>query len=352
MSATKVPPLVGEWPSDGLESVGRCPACSASARSLLYADLTDRSYRSAPGNWRLFRCGGCACAYLDPRPDQRTAPLAYRTYYDGEPEQRDAGEREGWRRFRRALRNGYLNSTYGYRITPTSRAGRFLVPFLSRSREMADGYVRHLRLPPRHPQLLDVGCGEGAFLVAMQSLGWSVHGIEPSADAVATARARGVSVTSGTLSEGSLDAGPFDAITFRLVLEHLRDPVATLAACRRALRPGGVLWIATPSLESVAHRTFGRDWIHLEPPRHAVVYTASALTRVLTGVGFAVVALKPSRQAQWSFRMSAALAQGLPPFENAPPLSRGLAVRAARADLEALRRPEAADVIVLIAQAT
>jgi SAM-dependent methyltransferase len=349
MSATKVPPLFGEWPAEGLERVERCPLCSASTRSLLYAELTDRSYRSAPGSWRLFRCDDCSCAYLDPRPDERTAPLAYRTYYDGEPEPRD-GDRQGWPRFRRALRNGYLNATYGYRLTPTSRAGRFLVPFLPRAREMADGHVRHLRLPPGRPQLLDVGCGEGEFLVAMQSLGWSVQGIEPNADAVATAQARGVRVTGGTLSEEVLDAGALDAITFRLVLEHLRDPVATLSACRRALRPGGVLWIATPSLDSAAHRAFGRDWIHLEPPRHAVVYTASALTRVLTSVGFEVMAVKPARQARWSFRMSAALARGLSPFENAPPLSRGLALQAARADLEALRRPEAADVIVVIAR--
>ena len=63
------------------------------------------------------------------------------------------------------------------------------------------------------------------------------------------------------------------------------------------------------------------------------------------------MAVKPVRQARWSFRMSAALARGLSPFENAPPLSRGLALRAARADLDALRRAESADVIVVIARA-
>jgi 2-polyprenyl-3-methyl-5-hydroxy-6-metoxy-1,4-benzoquinol methylase len=343
--------VTGEWPAHGLERVERCPACGGTSRDLLCADLTDRTYRSAPGRWSLYRCGDCSCAYLDPRPDEATSPLAYRTYYDGAAPPRQQGPARGWRRFRRALRNGYLSSKYGYRLTPSSGVGRLAVPLLPRYRELADEHVRHLRLPAGHPRLLDVGCGEGEFLAEMQSLGWSVEGLDPSADAVAVARARGVRASKATLSEARLESGSFDAITFRLVFEHLRDPVTVLAECRRALKARGVLWIATPSLDSEAHRAFGRDWIGLEPPRHAVVYTASALARLLASTGFEVVSVRPSRQARWSFRLSDALAHGLSPFENAPPLSRRLALRAAVADLKALRRPEQADVVVVIAQA-
>lgn len=343
--------VAGEWPPHGLERVERCPACGGTSRALLYADLTDRTYRSAPGRWSLHRCGDCSCAYLDPRPDEATSALAYRTYYDGAASPREQRPSRGWRRFRRALRNGYLNARYGYRLSPASSAGRLAVPLLPRYRQLADEYVRHLRLPEGRPRLLDVGCGEGEFLAEMQSLGWSVEGLDPSADAVAVAQARGVAARQATLAEARLEPESFDAITFRLVFEHLRDPVAALTACHRALKPRGVVWIATPSLDSEAHRVFGRDWIHLEPPRHAVVYTASALARLLASTGFETVAVRPSRQARWSFRLSEALAHGLSPFENAPPLSRRLAARAAVADLRALRRPEQADVVVVIAQA-
>jgi SAM-dependent methyltransferase len=342
--------VAGEWPADGLERVERCPACGATSRRLLYADLTDRSYRSAPGRWSLHRCGDCSCAYLDPRPDAATSPLAYRTYYSDAAPPQEEDSRRGWRRFRRALRNGYLNSRYGYRLGPASVVGPLVVLLLPRHRELADEHVRHLRLPEGRPRILDVGCGEGEFLAEMQSLGWSVEGLDPSAEAVATAQARGVPASKATLSEARLEPGSFDAITFRLVFEHLRDPVTALAECRRALKPGGVLWIATPSLDSEAHRAFGRDWIGLEPPRHAVVYTAPALSRLLTAAGFEIVAVRPSRQARWSFRLSAALAQGRRPFENAPPLSRRLALHAALADLQALHSPERADVVVVLAR--
>ena len=342
--------VAGEWPAHGLERVDRCPACGGTSRRVLYADLTDRSYRSAPGRWSLHRCGDCSCAYLDPRPDEATSALAYRTYYDDAAPPREQQSPRGWRRFRRALRNGYLNTRYGYRLSPASRAGRLAVPLLPRYRQLADEHVRHLRLPEGRPRILDVGCGEGEFLAEMQSLGWSAEGLDPSADAVAAAQARGVPARKATLAEARLEPGSFDAITFRLVLEHLRDPVTALTECRRALKPLGVLWIATPSLDSEAHRIFGRNWISLEPPRHAVVYTAPALGRLLGASSFEIVAVRPSRQARWSFRLSAALAQGRSPFENAPPLSRRLALHAALADLRALRSPERADVVVVIAR--
>jgi 2-polyprenyl-3-methyl-5-hydroxy-6-metoxy-1,4-benzoquinol methylase len=342
--------MLGDWPPEGLERVASCPACGETRRRVLYADLTDRSYRSAPGRWTLVRCERCSCAYLDPRPSRDTAPLAYRTYYDGAAEPRSEPFQPGWRRLRRALRNGYLNSAYGYSARPAVAIGRLMVALLPRYRELADMHVRHLRFPGPGAAVLDVGCGEGEFLAELQSLGWSAMGIDPSEAAVAIARARGVRARAGTFADASFEAESFDAITFRLVFEHIGDPLEALAKCRGALRPRGTLWIATPSLESEAHRAFGRDWIHLEPPRHAVLYTTRSLTRLLAAAGFDVVSMKPLRQARWSFRLSAALAKGLPPFEYAPPLSRRAAAHALFADLEALHRPEKADIVVVVAR--
>jgi SAM-dependent methyltransferase len=318
---------------------------------VLYADLADRSYGCAPGRWRLFRCENCFCAYLDPRPDERTAHIAYGNYYDGAEVWSAARPPSSWRRARRALRNGYLNSRYGYSITPAARLGRFLVPLLPAHSERADEYIRHLLLPAGSPRLLDVGCGDGEFLAAMQEAGWSVAGVDPNPDAVGLAQARGVRVTEGTIAAASLEPEALDAITFRLVFEHLRDPIATLQACRRALKPGGVLWIATPNLDSEGHRMFGEHWIHLQAPRHAVLYTPTSLARLLSASGFEVLELRASPQAKWSFRMSAALAQRASPFAQAPPLGLRLALRARLADMKARRRPDTADVMIVIAQA-
>jgi SAM-dependent methyltransferase len=340
-----------EWPREGLERVSRCPTCDSPARHLLYSNLVDRSYSCAPGRWKLFRCEGCSCAYLDPRPDEQTAHLAYASYYNGADESLPDEPTGIWRRLRRGLRNGYLNSRYGYDVRPASALGPLAARLSPRHRETADEYVRHLHKPEGNARLLDVGCGEGEFLAGMQALGWSVDGIEPSGEAVSIARKRNLPVVHGALADVDLADRSFDAITFRLVFEHLREPRVALEACRRALKPEGVLWIATPNLASEGHRLFGEHWIHVEPPRHPVVHTPDSAMHLLARSGFELTALLPSRQAVWSFRMSAALAQNLPPFANPPPLPARLALRARLADLRALRLPDTAEILILVARA-
>jgi SAM-dependent methyltransferase len=215
---------------------------------------------------------------------------------------------------------------------------------------MADEHVRHLSLPSGRPRLLDIGCGEGEFLAEMASLGWDAEGIDPTADAVEAARRRGARVTQGDLTDVALDEGAFDAITFRLAFEHIPDPVGALHACNRALKAGGVVWIATPNLDSDASRAFGEAWIWLEPPRHAVLYTPASLDRLLRRCGFERALLRPSRQAAWTFRLSGAIARGEPPFRVRRPLSPRKRARAYFADLRALLKPARADVVVIVAQ--
>ena len=339
-----------DWPRDGREAVDECPVCGSRSRVPLYRDLTDRSYRSAPGRWHLDRCTECGSAYLDPRPTPETIGLAYATYYSGASPAREEETLKPLDRVRRAIRNGYLNHRYGYGLRPASRLGAWIVPWLVRRRQEADEFVRHLHMRAGHPRLLDVGCGEGDFLVRMASLGWEAHGIEPHEDAVHVARSRGADVQSGTLATAQLSPAWYDAATFRLVLEQVPDPARALTSVHEALAPGGILWVATPSLEAESHRRFGASWILLEPPRHGVLFTASSLAALVRKIGFEVITIVPSRQAQWAFRLSAAISRGLPPFQKPPPLPPRLSIQARIADVKALYRPTLADIFVLIAR--
>src|SRR2546421_13078960 len=108
--------IAGDWPPEGLEAVERCPVCGSADRAVLTAGLPDRVFRCAPGVWTYYRCRQCRSAFLDPRPTQASLGLAYTTYYTHE--ETVEKEAKGWRRWRLAWQNGYLNRRYGYALQP------------------------------------------------------------------------------------------------------------------------------------------------------------------------------------------------------------------------------------------
>lgn len=285
------------------EAVPACPACGGARREPLYEGLTDRLF-GAPGSWRLQRCSDCGAAYLDPRPTPASIAAAYESYYTHEE---GSSEASSGRRTR--LRNGYLNARYGYGLEPASALGRIVVPLLRGRRAAADRHVRRLRRPRPGARVLDIGCGNGEFLLEMRAAGWTVDGVETDSHAVSRARERSLPVHQGTLESAGYAPCSFDAVTLSHVLEHLHDPVATLRAARAILRDDGVLWIATPNLASPGHARYGRAWRGLEPPRHLVLFTPSALLAALDRASLRVAQVQPPATAAWVYEASASLAR-------------------------------------------
>jgi SAM-dependent methyltransferase len=187
----------------------------------------------------------------------------------------------------------------------------------------------------------------------MRDLGWATEGVEPDPAAAALARRAGLTITEGTIDD--LDspgrAGGFSAITMSHVLEHVHEPRRTLVVAHRLLRPGGTLWIATPNLRSLGHRLFGANWLGLDPPRHLALFTHASLARLLDHAGFNDIDVRrASPEATLTFPesakvVSARIAEG----ERIQP-PRGLAARAATADVLALRRPTLGEDVVVTAR--
>lgn len=206
--------------------------------------------------------------------------------------------------------------------------------------------LRHL---PKRTALLDAGCGNGEFALRMAGFGWQARGLEPDPVASAIARAAGLPVLNTPLEEAALPPRHFDAITLSHVIEHLHDPAAALQKCNWALGTDGLLWIATPNLDSLGHRTFGSDWLHLDPPRHLTLFDRQALERLLLQSGFRPLEWFSRRSAEFSFANSAALAQGMRPFTESEMPAR-LRFRARAADALALVARQFGEELVVLAR--
>lgn len=261
--ATSTPPAIR------LMARPTCPLCNTTGQ-VLYANLHDRLY-DVPGEWTLCKCPSCGLVWLNPAPTEQDIGKVYASYFTHET------GKPAWQSdnpiYRAWVKAG---SVYRAAINNT---------FMGQMRRRADAMYLG-EVPPG--RLLDVGCGDGGWLAKMKTLGWQVEGQETDADAAAYAqRVYGVNVHVGLLHELQLPPAMFDAITLSHVIEHVHDPVAVLAECRRLLKPTGRLIALTPNIESYGHQQFGVNWVALEPPRHLTLFSPATLADVAKRAGYA-----------------------------------------------------------------
>lgn len=280
-----------------------CELCGSTGE-LCYPDLQDRHFDAA-GTWSHLQCPKCHLVWLNPRPTPGDLARLYSEYYThGEPEEHSM--------FVQAILRGIPAATQGYSGMVSDpwvrRIGRLLSLF-GPLRELGMRSTLGISGTARGT-LLDFGCGDGSFLVHMRSLGWSVAGVEQDPQAANVARELiGHDAIHGSLEEARAAVPDgYDVITLSHVIEHLLEPVATLRECFDCLRPGGKLVIATPNTASRGHKHFGRNWLHLDPPRHISLHNASTLTEVTRRAGFRVEKVEtPASSSHFVYQASALL---------------------------------------------
>ncbi|MEM9914339.1 MAG: class I SAM-dependent methyltransferase [Planctomycetota bacterium] len=134
--------------------------------------------------------------------------------------------------------------------------------------------------------ILDLGAGTGLLVELARRWELDCRGYEGSADAVAmgTQRVSGLPLTQHTLGEPLPEAdASVQTVVMNQVIEHLEVERgrATLRDVLRVLRPGGMIYVASPCRHNPAER--GRD----ATDQH--LYVPSELRATLRDAGFAGV---------------------------------------------------------------
>ena len=135
-------------------------------------------------------------------------------------------------------------------------------------------------------EILDLGCGRGESLAVFGAHGLDARGIDASAEMVARCREKGLRAEVADLFEHlqAVQEGSLGAVVSYHVIEHLPATAVErlVRLAWRALAPGGVLILETPSPLSLmmASRNFWIDPTHVRP-----VHPAS-LEITFRGAGF------------------------------------------------------------------
>lgn len=137
-------------------------------------------------------------------------------------------------------------------------------------------------------KLLDLGCGDGAFMLAARQAGFEVYGIDFSADKIKAAKASGLSGASEAGFDGFFSSAPdsYDVISFFQVLEHLENPSGFVKSAARLLRPGGILVLDIPDAQRPLPSASG---LIDKPPHHLTRWSKNALRHFLEAEGFEIL---------------------------------------------------------------
>lgn len=213
-----------------------CPVCRNESELWRPQVIDPQSYE----NFDIYRCATCGLGHTQPRPQDM------RPYYGTQ----------------------YVGGRHGLAASYCDRRRVAICGRITKGTNLL--------------RLLDVGCGDGTFMQAMQRRGFEVAGVE---------RYSGIAKeTSGAAVfddiEDAVRLAPYDLVTFWHVLEHLPDPTDALNSVNAITHCNSVLVIAVPNSKSFAALLMGNAWLHWDVPRHLFHFDSSSLRSTLHRCGW------------------------------------------------------------------
>ena len=234
----------------------KCRVCSEEtepfvsiASDSLEEPFLDAELREQLPELRLRRCRECGCLWADDaRQDEATLVAAYERVSDS-----------------------YFESTENDR----------------RYQQFYNWLEQLLKQHVSGRTVLDVGCGDGAFLSTLSDE-WSKHGVEPSASGARLARDRKLDVACATL-DTTTNSFEVDLICALDVIEHVVDPHQFVESLKRHLRTAGVVLLLTGDADALPARIAGPQWSYLRWCGHISVFSKKGLRRLLESHGFEII---------------------------------------------------------------
>jgi SAM-dependent methyltransferase len=139
----------------------------------------------------------------------------------------------------------------------------------------------------RRGSVLEIGCGAGGILKALQDSGWGpVTGIDLGGDYLEFGRKAGLNLLQGDY-RSLISPGSQQLVVLSHVLEHLPDPLQVLREVKALIRPGGYVLIEVPGILNL-HRQYAFV-SHYFQGAHIYNFTLDHLAFMLKACGFELV---------------------------------------------------------------
>lgn len=145
-------------------------------------------------------------------------------------------------------------------------------------------------------EIFDVGCGRGYFLDEAVKGKWIVSGIDYSSRAINYAKkVLRLNVKQGDVLHTDIKI-KYQVISLNQVIEHFSNPKKLVSSCKKILQNKGIIYIATPNIESLSSKLYKKDFDYMIPPEHLSYFSEETLRYLLQESGFNIL-----YSATWSY---------------------------------------------------
>lgn len=252
----------------------KCPLCQSQSTSSWFSFNNPR--RLGPRFLAYRRCHRCQIVYLFPRPTAEDLQKIY-------------SHQEYFTRLCRSTSRKWLDRLLQLRLFPE--------------------YWDYINSQFNRPEtVLDVGCGNGEFLIHMSRLGWEISGSDLSPQAISNAKK--LLGADAALRVGDIViqkySRHFSAITMWHVLEHVPHPWLYLKKVSNLLLPGGKFILEVPNSDSLLLSLFKNCYNWLMVPEHVFYYSPTSLKYLFKQSGLKVVRFDFPPRALLNFSLSLA----------------------------------------------
>jgi SAM-dependent methyltransferase len=215
--------------------------------------------------WTLVKCTSCGLLYVNPRPDDSDISQSSKT-----------GQHKG---------KNLLNVTGNFSQAKLENYQKVLTDIFGES------------LPKDINSWLDIGCGYGEFLLAIQNFEKReilLRGLEPNEEKSKLASQRNLDVSNFELDKHDCK---YDVISLLNVYSHLPDPPQNILELRSLLNPCGMILLQTGDTANFSSSEQLRPFYL---PDHLSFANQKIVVDILERNGFEIITIKKYPSIQFS----------------------------------------------------
>lgn len=242
-----------DYPEKRLENK-TCPICSNKRHNLI----------QAAGEYSIVRCIYCGVLYVNPLPPKEKHIEFHNQEYF-------------YKYYGCSINDFYETNSSSFRKEMQLKTAR--LDYVSRFSKLG--------------KILDIGTGQGLFLVLAKDKGWDVFGTDISSYVCEfLSKHKNIKMFNGYLEDVKLPYNFFDVVTMWHVLEHVYDPYKTFLEIIKILKVGGHLFIAVPNtfiIEMYLRKLFNKPHFREDISEwHFYYFTPKSLKYLVNRLGFKI----------------------------------------------------------------